>query len=50
MRDIQVIRTWIAMDGGVTFVTNVQVGTFLIPIIFVQAETNHNQKQITVNC
>ena len=43
------IRTWIAMCGGVTFVATFQVRTFLTLIIFEQAETNQNQKQITVN-
>jgi hypothetical protein len=38
------------MDGGVLFVDTFQVRTFIIQFIFVQAETNHNQKQMTVNC
>ena len=38
------------MDVGVTFVVTFEVRTFFILMIFVQADTNHNQKQITVNC
>jgi len=30
------------MEGGVTFVATFQVRTFLMLIMFVQAETNHN--------
>jgi hypothetical protein len=37
------------MEVGVTFVATFQVLTFPILIIFVQAEANQNQKQVTVN-